>query len=214
MKKMYLKLGLVLLISGMVSNSYGKKAKKDNKSKISEMKELKKADGVKLTEVTYQLKVDATLEYVWAVIAQYGNIASFHSGVAESGKVGKSSNEVSMGCERSCTIYDGKRKIDIKERVTEIEKGKYYRYEVYEWVNFPLKKMFNGFGVKKDAEGNTILYQVQNYRLKPGFLTGMMKGKLKKGARETLIMYKHYIETGEKKADKEKILKMEKYKNV
>jgi len=178
------------------------------------MKELKEVDGIKLTEINYQVKVDETPEQVWAVLAQYGNVASFHTGIAESSQIEGSNNEVSMGSERSCTIYDGKRKIDIKERVTEIEHGKYYRYEVYDWVNFPLKKMFNGFGVKQDENGNTILYQVQNYRLKPGFLTGIMKGKLKKGARETLIFYKHFMETGEKNVDKEKILKMEKYKNV
>ena len=148
------------------------------------------------------------------MIAQYGNIATFHSGIAESGNIGTSIDEVSMGCERFCTIYDGKRRIDIKERVTEIEVGKYYRYEVYEWVNFPLKKMFNGFGVKKDANGDTILYQVQSYRLKPGFLTGIMKGKLQRGSRETLIFYKHFIETGERNVEKGKLLKMEKYKNV
>ena len=208
---MNLKIGLVLLILGMGANSY---AKKGDEAKISEMKELKEADGVKLTEVNYQVKVSATPEQVWKVLAQYGNIASFHTGISASSKVGTSADEVSMGCERSCTIYDGKRKIDIKERVTEIEDGKYYRYEVYEWTNFPLKKMFNGFGVRKDTEGNTILYQVQNYRLKPGFLTGMMKGKLKNGARDTLILYKHFIETGEKNADKETVFKMEKYKNV
>lgn len=211
--KSYLKMALAALLVGTTLFSNANESK-ENKPIKSDMKELKEVDGIKLKEVTYQVKVDATPEQVWAVLAQYGNVASFHSVVAESSSVTGSTNEVSMGCERSCTIYDGKRRIDVKERVMEIEHGKYYRYEVYEWVNFPLKKMYVGFGVKKDEDGNTILYQVQNYRLKPGFLTGMMKGKLKRQAREVLIICKHYIETGEKNPDREKLLKMEKYKDV
>jgi len=211
--KSYMKMALATFLTATTLLSNASERKEDKPIK-SDMKELKEVDGIKLKELTYQLKVDATPEQVWDVLAKYGNVASFHTIVAESSSIDGSSNEVTMGCERSCTIYDGKRRIDIKERVTEIEEGKYYRYEVYEWINFPLKKMFVGFGVKKDEEGNTILYQVQNYRLKPSFLTGLMKGKLQKRQREALIVCKHYIETGEENPDLEKLLKMEKYKDV
>ncbi len=210
--KMYLKTGLLLITLGMISNAMGQTNKSEED--FNEMSELLESDGVRLTEIIYQVKVDATPEQVWEILQQYGNIASFHTGIASSNSEGNSPDKASLGCERACTIYDGKRKIDIKERVTEIKEGRYYRYEVYEWTNFPLKKMFNGFGVKLDSDGNTIMYQVTNYRLKPGFLTGMMKGKLKKGNRESLILYKHFIETGEKNAAKEKVMKMERYKNV
>ena len=70
--------------------------------------------------------------------------------------------------------------------------------------------MHNTFEVKVNSDGKTIIYQTTKYRLKPRFLTWLMKGKLRKVSRETLIAYKHYMETGEKNVNF-KILK-KKYK--
>lgn len=39
------------------------------------------------------------------------------------------------------------------------------------------------------------------YRLRSGFLTGIMKGKIRGAARDTLIGYKHFMETKEPNID-------------
>ncbi|AUP80858.1 hypothetical protein C1H87_19950 [Flavivirga eckloniae] len=84
----------------------------------------------------------------------------------------------------------------VKEKIINIKDGEYYIYDVYDWEDFPLKKMNNTFGVKVNAQGKTTIYQITEYRLKPRFLTWIMKGEMRSQARTALISYKHYMETG------------------
>lgn len=166
------------------------------------MKELKKMTehkGIKLTETTTEIMIDASPDKVWDALSQYGNVSSFHAGIDLSVHGKNSSDQASLGAERTCTITDGKREVILVEKINEYEEGQFYRYEVFEWKNFPLKVMFFAFAVKNDANRNTILSLTQNYRLKPGFITGIMKGRIKKQQREILMGYKNYIETGEKR---------------
>ena len=165
---------------------------------------------MKLMQVNYELVVNVTPEKAWNVLANYGNVGSFHSSLKSSKSINGSNNKAKMDCERECIIPNGKKEIMVREKITEIIEGQYYTYDVYEWKNFPLKKMFITYGVKTNNEGETVIYQNSEYRLNPRFLTWPMKGKLRNGARESLIAYKHYMETGEKKVDN-KILK-KKYK--
>ena len=150
---------------------------------------------VKLKNAYYELVVNASVKEAWAALAQYGNVGDFHSGVSKSHYI--SDENLEMGCERYCEIPNGKKTINIKERIVDIDQGTFYQYDVYEWENFPLKKMLVTWGVKKNEKGQTVMYNSIDYRLKPGMLTGMMRGKMKKNARDGLISYKHHIETGE-----------------
>ena len=163
------------------------------------MKKLTEHKGVKLTEVTTEVKIDATPKEVWDALSHFGDVSSFHGGVEKSVTRDGGSNKAEMGAERVCDILDGKREVVLVERIIEFEEGSHYRYEVFEWENFPLKMMFFGFAIEKDMEQNTILQLVINYRLKPGFMTNLMKWKIKKMEKEILIGYKNYIETGERK---------------
>ncbi len=151
---------------------------------------------IKLKNAYYELVVNATLEEAWAALAQYGNVGDFHSSVSKSHYV-SADESLDIGCERYCEIPNGKKTINIKERIIEIEQGAYYQYDVYEWENFPLKKMLVTWGVKQNEQGQTVMYNSIDYRLKPSILTGMMRGKMKKNARDGLISYKHHIETRE-----------------
>lgn len=169
-------------------------------------------EEIKLKQITYEVIVNVTPEKAWEVLKSYGNVGSYHSSIQSSKSIGHSKNEASMGCERQCTIDNGKKDIVVKERIVEIKEGQYYKYDVYEWSNFPLKKLYNTFGVKKNEEGKTVIYQTTDYRLKPGFLTGLMGGKLKKGNRDALIAYKHYMETDEKNVNMDELKK--KYKDL
>lgn len=167
---------------------------------------------VKLKKVVYEMEVDATPEKAWEVLSSYGDVAHFHSQLESSKSLNGSSNKASLGCDRECVIPNGKKKIVVKEKIYDYVEGQYYTYDVYEWTNFPLHTMHNTFGVKTNPEGKTVIYQITDYRLKPAFLSGMMKGKLRNSARASLIGYKHYIETGEKNADPKELLA--KYKGV
>lgn len=153
---------------------------------------------IKLKTVLTEMEVDVTPEKAWEVLSAYGNVSDFHSIVTSSNAINGSHNEASLSCERICYIANGKRQVMVKERILEYKEGSHYKYNVYDWENFPIRKMNITYGVKVNTQNKTVIYQITDYRLKPGFLTGVMKGKMQKGAMESLMSYKHYMETGEK----------------
>ena len=67
--------------------------------------------------------------------------------------------------------------------------------------------MYITYGIKLDETGNTVLYSLIRYRMNSGLKTRMLKGKLDKGNRDSLIAYKYYIETGEDNRDIEVLRK-------
>lgn len=167
---------------------------------------------MKLTEVNYEMPVNVTAEKAWEVLASYGDVGDFHTGIKSSEALNGSPTYAEKGADRICVIPNGKKNIIIREKITDINFGNEYTYNVYDWENFPLARMHNTFGVRKNGSVNSIIYQRTLFRLKPGFLTAIMKGKLKSGARDTLIGYKHFMETGEPNVDM-KILK-KKYRGL
>jgi Polyketide cyclase / dehydrase and lipid transport len=176
------------------------------------LKTLASHDGIKLTTTTTEIKVEASPQVVWQALSKYANVSTIHGGVEESVPGPSGNNEARLGAERTCTVLDGRREVTLVERITEFEEGKFYRYHVYEWKNFPLKVMFFAFSVRTNKKGETILSLTQNYRLNPGFLTGLMTWKIKKQQRIILIGYKHYMETGESNKPIDDLFAMTEYK--
>jgi hypothetical protein len=156
---------------------------------------------MKLSTVKYEMIVDVDSQTAWDALANFGDVGSHHPQVKRSKPLNGSKNEALLGSDRECIIIDGKKEIMVREKIIDFVASEYYTYEVYDWKNFPLKKMTITFGVKKNSQGKTVIYQKTDFRLKPGFLTYIMKGKLRNGAREGLLGYKHFLETGEQKTD-------------
>ncbi len=64
--------------------------------------------------------------------------------------------------------------------------------------NFYSKQMLATFGVWPGRTAqDALMYQIVDYRLSPGFLTGIMRGQLRTAIRDTLLGYKHFMKTGE-----------------
>jgi len=152
---------------------------------------------MKLTNIHDEITVNVTTSELWVVLARYGDVSSFHGGVKESFHVSGSQDTAEMGGERICNIVDMGLKIQLKERIVKYVKGESYQYEVYEWKNFPVRKMLFKFSISEDQQSNAILKIDIDYKAKPAFLTPLMVGKMKKLARDILLGYKHYTETGE-----------------
>jgi len=161
----------------------------------------------KIITVEYEAIVNVTPQTAWEVLADYVNVGEFHGGVQSSHIIGSKGQGV--GGDRFCQID---KKVSVKEKITTWKEGEYYTYEVYEWENFPLKRMYNSFGVKVNGEGKTVIYSTINYRLKNGFFELMAKGKLKKSARDGILWYKDYMETGVKNRNLKELRK--KYKSA
>lgn len=165
-------------------------------------------NDIKLTKTQKELVVNVTPEKAWEILNSFGDVGSYHSGIVRSSSLNNSKNEAYLGCERQCTIDNGKKDIVVDEKIVEYVDGKYYKYDVTKSVNFPIQKFYNTFGVKTNEMDETVIYVISEFRLDPGFMTGLAKGKLAKGNQQALIAYKHYMETGEKNVDPKVLKKM------
>lgn len=167
---------------------------------------------MKLKNVHQSISINVSPEKMWDVLSQYGDVSNFHAGVVESTSVEGNSNDASLGCERVCNIVDMGLKIVLKERIINYVEGEGYQYDVYEWKNFPLKKMLFGFKIIPDDSGKTILRIDVDYKASPALLTPLMARKMRNLIKDVLLGYKHYAETGEKRTPIQSIRKMYKKK--
>ncbi len=154
---------------------------------------------MKLKNIHAEIKIHATPEKLWQVLSRYGDVSQFHGGVHESHSEGESKSDASLGCERVCNIVDMGLKIQLKERIVDYVEGISYRYDVYEWKNFPVQKMLFGFTILDSSANRTTLAIDIDYLAKPAWLTLILAPKMRKLARDVLLGYKHYAETGEKR---------------
>lgn len=152
---------------------------------------------MKLRNIHYEMHIDVTPQTMWLILTQYGDVASFHGGVAKSYKEQGSDNKAELGGERICNIVDLGLHITLKERITHYVEGESYQYEVYEWKNFPIQKMSFGFKILDTTLSHTTLALDIDYKAKPAILTPLLAGKMRRLARDILLGYKHYAETGE-----------------
>jgi hypothetical protein len=154
---------------------------------------------MKLRNIHEEIVINVTQETMWKVLSRYGDVSQFHAGVEESYHVEGSVDEAALGGERVCNIFDMGLHIVLKERIFNYIEGSGYQYEVYEWKNFPLRKMLFGFSIKKNSDNSTILMLDIDYKAKPAFLTPLMAPKMHRLAKDVLLGYKHFTETGERK---------------
>jgi len=159
-----------------------------------------------------EIEVRTTPQRMWDTLSKYGDVSTFHAGVVESHKVDGSENKAALGCERVCNIVDMGLAITLKEHIVNLEEGRSYQYEVYEWKNFPIQKMLFGFTILGGTSDHTTLAIDIEYKAKPAFLTPFMAGKMRRLARDVLLGYKHFIETGEKRIPIKEIKK--RYRNT
>lgn len=152
-----------------------------------------------LKNIHHETLIRTTAEQMWKVLSQYGDVSRFHGGVVESHAETGSENTASPGCERVCHIVDMGLKITLKERITDYEEGRSYKYEVYEWKNFPVREMSFTFTILDSTPDHTRLAIDIDYLAKPALLTPLLVPKMKGLARDVLLGYKHFVETGERR---------------
>ena len=100
--------------------------------------------------------------------------------------------------------------IEIKEEIIDFKAcgdHREYTYYVYDAPDVPLKN-YATWIVKKGADGKTYLGAALIIRANFAPLTGpaIKSIRKRKSIRIGLLAYKHYLETGEKKVDPEKLL--------
>lgn len=152
---------------------------------------------INLKNIHQEIKIDADSHHTWLALSKYGDVSKFHAGVEKSYPETGNHNTAALGCERICEIRDLGLQITLKERIIDYKEGCSYKYEVYEWKNFPLRQMFFTFKIVHSTASQTVLALDIDYKAKPAFLTPLMAGKMNRLAKSILLGYKHHVETNE-----------------
>lgn len=146
------------------------------------------------------INIDAPAEKVWqTMVLDYGAISNFSPYIYASGYE-NGSLKGEEGAERKCDLSaDGKRWSH--ERIQNID----YKNMVMQNIIVAAAKMpldINNsqafYRVKDNGNGTSIASYEFQFRTKPSFMGGLIKGSFQKTLEGTLIGLKYYVETGEK----------------
>ena len=165
----------------------------------------RKIDGKKFRVQYYEYEIDRSPQEVWEEVAgNFVNVGDIANAIDES-HCESGDLEQGLGAARYCKINFNGKTVEIKERITDFKENQNrmeYTYDVYETKGFPAK-VYNTWLVRRGEDGKTYLGNAFIFRAKPAFLSGMMGKRLKKlkATRNSVLTYKHYLETGEKKPD-------------
>ncbi len=154
---------------------------------------------MKLKQLREDIMVQVPAEKMWMVLSRYGYVSDFHVGVDKSYQAEGSDNTAALGAERVCNIIDLGLHITLKERIVELVEDESYRYEVYEWKNFPVGEMYFGFNIIPHGGTQSLLVLTIDYRAKPALLTSLMAGKMHRLAKDVLLGYKHFPQTARRR---------------
>lgn len=169
----------------------------------------KKIINNKTFHVLYEeVIIDRSVDEVWNEVAgNFVNIADIVKSVNSSRSLNPAIT-TGLGAERQCELEFQGKHILLKERIIDFKEcgdHREFTYDVYESVGIPLKS-YNTWVVRKGDDGKTYLGTVSIFRAKFALLTALIAKKLQKtGLREGILAYKHYLETGARKLDPEKL---------
>jgi ligand-binding SRPBCC domain-containing protein len=152
-----------------------------------------------MTVLENSIRIDATPEEVWSVLASLDALARYDPGVAKSEIV--SPVKEGPGAARRCDLTPGGW---FKERVADWRPNEALSFELYE-CTLPVRKLQHSYALVR--EGNsTVVRQRMEYELKFGpfgkLLDAMMvRRKWTAGIESFLSGLKRYAESGQRSAD-------------
>ena len=146
-----------------------------------------------MTRVTGEIRIDASKEKVWDVVADLGSVSVWNPALADS----HYTSEVKEGLEasRRCEFPDGGY---VKERVTEWKPGEAFTLDIYEGT-VPFASAHGSFSLVDDGDGTMVTIALE-YDLKTDVPVDPQE--IERQNREELLPLvlaglKHYVETGE-----------------
>jgi hypothetical protein len=177
-------------------------------------RETRKIINNKKFHVQYQeVTINKTIEEVWAEVAgNFANGADIAKSLISSRSL--SENKTGLGAKRYLNIDFNGKPLEVKEHIIDFKECDThceFTYYVYESIGTPLKvDTYFTWVLRKGDNGQTHLGTYFIYRAKPNFLTGIVGKQLAKSGslRTGVLVYKHYLETGEKRVNPEKLNKL------
>ncbi len=124
--------------------------------------------------------IDAPKDRIWALFANYGDVAGFHPGIEESHVI---KDVAGVGGARSCDFGGGR---GVNENITEWQEGARVTFEATEFRKLPLKRMIATFTFA-EAHGKTIVTAAWDAAMPGGFLTGWMSNMTMRKAMKEML---------------------------
>ena len=154
----------------------------------------------KVQQFTVSKVLNIPADQVWAVVGEdYGAIAYSHPKIVSSAYIG-GTLQAGEGAQRVCHFNDKGTRF-LKEKMLNYNPAEMtFINQVFQAGKFPVDPDLTRavYKVKAiDATTSEISFDMQ-YRTKPGFMGGMMKGSFKKLINDYFIAIEHYVKTGEK----------------
>ncbi len=150
-----------------------------------------------MTTITREIKIDASQEKVWEILADFGGIYKFNPGVSSSHST--SSANSGVGATRHCDLLPAG---SVEERIFEWKEGQAYKVEIYSGKGTPpFKSAVGQLEAKPDGNGTLVRMRFE-YSLKFGPIGALMdrlmvRSQFSKAIPGILAGLKHYAETGE-----------------
>lgn len=168
-------------------------------------------DQKKFHVLHHELEIDASVDAVWNEVAgNFVNSVDIAESVIASHCLSGDLTK-GLGTERLLHFnFDGT-EVEAKERIVDYRDGgdiREFTYDVYESKGSPLTvKVYNTWTVRSGGNGKTLLGTAFVFRPNLAFLTGIIGKQIAKSGslRTGLLAYKHYLETGEKRVEGEKL---------
>jgi ligand-binding SRPBCC domain-containing protein len=152
-----------------------------------------------MTVLESSIRIDATPEKVWSVLASLDALAKYDPGVSKSEIV--SPAKEGPGAARRCELTPGGW---FKERVSDWRPNEALSFELYE-CTLPVQRLRHSYTLVRE-DGATIVHQRMEYELKYGPLgklldAVMVRRKWTAGIRGFLAGLKRHTESNQRSAD-------------
>jgi hypothetical protein len=149
--------------------------------------------------VSFAAPVDADIAAAWDELAgNYVNVHKIQRPIVDSHAL-PGEPHTGPGAVRHCDIDFNGRPVSVKERIIDWIDGPAYReytYDVYETRGFPARA-FNTWSIRETRSGSVELRNVFYFRMRPALLTRPFTSRIATAARNGVLGYKHYLETGQ-----------------
>lgn len=176
----------VLLLAGILLSSTLVVAQNSSKEK-------------KVKSFQVEKVLDLPADEVWAVVGEdYGSVANSHPRIISSDYI-NGSLQACEGAERVCNFNDKGTQYLKEKMVNYNPEHMTFVNQVYQAGKFPVDPELTRATYKVEDLGDQrsrISFDMQ-YRTKPAFMGGMMKGNFKKLINDYFISLEHHIRTGE-----------------
>lgn len=150
-----------------------------------------------MTTITSEVQINAPVEKVWRIMADFGGIYKYNPNVSSSHSTSAANSGV--GATRHCDLLPAG---SVEERISEWNEGRDYKVDIFQGKGVPpFKTAVARLSIRPQNNGSRVQMRF-DYHIKFGLIGRlldwlMVKKQFGKAVPSILAGLKHYAETGE-----------------